>query len=159
MMTKPSLNQAGLILVLLASIGFSGCATQSSSGAVYTSGQAQREQIVRMATVESVREITIDANGNNAGVGTLAGAAVGGIGGSSVGGGKGAAVAAVLGAVAGGVAGQALENQHGKKRGFEITVKLDNGELRAIAQEADEEFRPGDRVRLLTGTGVTRVTH
>ena len=41
----------------------------------------------------------------------------------------------------------------------QITVRLDNGELRAIAQEADEEFRPGERVRLVTGGGKTRVTH
>jgi outer membrane lipoprotein SlyB len=46
-----------------------------------------------------------------------------------------------------------------KKQGLEITVKLDNGELRAITQEADETFRPGERVRLLSGGGVTRVTH
>ena len=67
--------------------------------------------------------------------------------------------AAVLLVVAGGVAGQALERRVTEKKGLEITVKLDNGELRAITQEADEVFRPGERVRLLSGTGVTRVTH
>ena len=29
----------------------------------------------------------------------------------------------------------------------------------AVVQEADDNFRPGDRVRVLTGAGGTRVTH
>jgi outer membrane lipoprotein SlyB len=36
---------------------------------------------------------------------------------------------------------------------------MENGELRAITQEADEAFRPGERVRLLSAGRVTRVTH
>ena len=46
-----------------------------------------------------------------------------------------------------------------QRRGLEITVRLENGEMRAITQDADEIFRPGDRVRLLSSGGVTRVTH
>ena len=38
-------------------------------------------------------------------------------------------------------------------------MRLENGEMRAITQDADEIFRPGDRVRLLSSGGVTRVTH
>ena len=52
-----------------------------------------------------------------------------------------------------------IERKITEKKGLEITVKLDNGELRAITQEADESFKPGERVRLLSGGGVTRVTH
>jgi outer membrane lipoprotein SlyB len=110
-----------------------------------------------MATVESLREVTIDRG--QTGVGTGAGAVVGGIAGSSVGQGKGSAIGAVAGVVAGGILGQAIENQSSKVPGVEITVKLDNGELRAIVQEVDgQQFRPGDRVRLLSEGGVTRVT-
>ena len=135
----------------------SGCAGPSSSGGVYTPGQAQREQTVRMAVVEGVRQVTIEKTPS--GVGAVAGGVVGGVAGSSVGGGKGSTITSILGAVAGGLAGQAIEGGVGRKTGLEITVKLDNGELRAITQEADEQFKPGDRVRLLSGTGVTRVTH
>ena len=92
------------------------------------------------------------------GAGTIAGGVVGGVAGSNVGGGKGAIIGSVLGAVAGGVAGQAIESGIGRTAGLEITVKLDNGELRAITQDADESFKPGERVRLLSGSGVTRVT-
>jgi outer membrane lipoprotein SlyB len=92
-------------------------------------------------------------------VGTGAGAIIGGIGGSAVGQGRGSAVAAVVGAVAGGIAGQAIENNRSRVAGVELTVRLDNGELRAIVQEVDgQQFKPGDRVRLLSQGGVTRVS-
>lgn len=134
-----------------------GCAS-TSSGSVYSGGQARQEQTVRMGVVESVRQVSIE--GSNSGVGTVAGGLVGGVAGSNVGGGsRGSAIGSILGAIAGGVAGNAIEQGTTKKQGLEITVKLDNGELRAITQEADETFRQGERVRLLSGGGVTRVTH
>jgi outer membrane lipoprotein SlyB len=134
-----------------------GCATQERSASVYRAGEAQREQVVRMAVVESVRDVTIDRG--QTGVGTGAGAIIGGIGGSAVGQGRGSAVAAVVGAVAGGIAGQAIENNRSRVPGVELTVRLDNGELRAIVQEIDgQQFKPGDRVRLLSQGGVTRVS-
>jgi outer membrane lipoprotein SlyB len=146
---------AGVAVLTVASI--TGCATQQRSASVYRAGEAQREQTVRMATVESLREVTIDRG--QTGVGTGAGAVVGGIAGSSVGQGKGSAIGAVAGVVAGGILGQAIENQSSKVPGIEITVRLDNGELRAIVQEVDgQQFKPGDRVRLLSDGGVTRVS-
>ena len=143
--------------IIVAAALVAGCAS-TSSGSVYSSGQARQEQIVRMGVVESVRQVTIEGPKN--GVGTLAGGALGGIAGSNIGGGnRGSAVGTILGAIAGGVAGNAIEQNANKRPGLEITVKLDNGELRAITQDADEGFRPGERVRLLSSGGVTRVTH
>lgn len=142
--------------LLAVTVGMAGCAGRSSSGSVYTPGQAQREQTVRMGVVESVRQVTIEPQ--QSGVGAATGGIVGGVAGANVGGGRGSIVGTVLGAVVGGLAGQAAEGAFTRKAGLEITVKLDNGELRAITQEADETFRPGERVRLLSGTGPTRVT-
>ncbi len=153
----PSFRSAGVFLALAASILAAGCAGPSSSGSVYTPGQAQREQTIRMGVVESVRTVTIEPR--QSGVGAATGGIVGGIAGSNVGGGRGSIIGSVLGAVAGGLAGQAAEGAVMRKQGIEVTVKLDNGELRAVTQEADENFRPGERVRLLSGSGVTRVTH
>jgi len=147
----------GVTIVTLALAGMTGCATRSSSGAVYSSDQTQREQVVRMGTVESVRAVTIERE--KTGVGAATGTIVGGVAGSNVGGGKGAVVGTVIGAVAGGIAGQAIEGSANKRAGLEITVRLDSGEMRAIVQEADENFAPGQRVRLLSRDGVTRVTH
>ena len=154
-MTHTSEISRWLALAIIVGL-LSGCAGSSSSGSVYTPGQAQREQTVRMGVVEGVRQVTIERAPS--GVGAVAGGVIGGVAGSNVGQGKGATIGSVLGAVAGGVAGQALEGGIGRKAGLEITVKLDNGELRAITQEADEQFKPGERVRLLSGSGVTRVT-
>jgi len=143
--------------VVAASALISGCAS-TTSGSVYPSSQAGREQTVRLGVVESVRQVTIE--GSKSGVGTLAGGAIGGVAGSNIGGGnRGSAVGTILGAVAGGLAGNAIEEGTTKRPGLEITVRLDNGELRAVTQDADESFRPGERVRLLSGNGVTRVTH
>lgn len=132
-----------------------GCATHESAN-VYDKHEAGREQTVRYATVDSVRKVVID--GSQSGLGGAAGGVVGGIAGSGVGHGNGSAVAAVLGAVAGGVAGNMLEHKATTKDAYEITVKLDSGEMRAIVQEADVDLKPGQRVRLLSSGGVTRVT-
>jgi len=147
-----------LIVVLAGALAglIAGCATRESAS-VYGKHETGREQTVRYATVDSVRQVKI--TGSQSAVGPVAGGAVGGIAGSTVGHGKGSAVGAVLGAVGGGVAGSAIENAVTEKNGLEITVRLDSGELRAIVQEADEEFKPGERVRLLNSGGVTRVTH
>lgn len=141
---------AGLVAALAA------CASRESAS-VYGRHETGREQTVRMATVEAVRQVQIQ--GSRSQVGTIAGGVVGGIAGSTVGEGRGSAVGAVLGGVAGGVAGSAIEEGATRKDGIEITVKMDSGELRAIVQEADEQFKIGDRVRLLSTGGVTRVTH
>lgn len=148
--------------IVMAAIGLTaaavlaGCAPGLGGGS-YSRDQARREQSVRMGVVESVREVQIE--GTRSGIGPAAGAVVGGIAGSTVGHGRGAAVGTVLGGVAGGVAGQAAEQAATRQAGYEITVKLDNGQLTAVTQAADETFRPGDRVRLISDGGTTRVTH
>lgn len=134
-----------------------GCASPPHSGREYTYYQAQGEQTVRMGVVESVRDVSIV--NPDSGTGTVAGAALGGIGGSALGNGNGSAALAIAGVVAGGLIGNRVENNANHKPGFEITVKLDNGELRAITQLADEMFRPGERVRLLSNGITTRVSH
>ncbi|MBS1189102.1 MAG: 17 kDa surface antigen [Rhodocyclaceae bacterium] len=144
------------MIVLLATAVLAGCAT-SRSGNVYTRDQARQEMSVRTGVVESIRGVTME--GTRSGVGTIAGGAVGGVAGSSIGGGKGQAIGAILGAVAGGVAGQAIEEGTTRKQAMEITVRLDSGQTIAVVQEGDPaEFRAGDRVRLLSSRGETRVS-
>ena len=145
------------IYALLIGAALAGCASPPHSGREYTYYQAQGEQTVRMGVVESVREVSIV--NPDSGTGTVAGAALGGLGGSTIGRGNGSAAMAVVGAVAGGLIGNRVENNANHKPGYEITVKLDSGELRAITQLADEMFRPGERVRLLSNGMTTRVSH
>ena len=145
------------IAVLAASVALLGGCAASKSGGAYTREQARQVQEVKMGVVESVRHVQIE--GTRSPVGTGAGAVIGGLAGSNIGQGKGSTVGAILGAVAGGVAGSALEENVMRKDGLEITVKLDNGHMIAVTQEADEQFRAGDRVRVLSGGGATRVSH
>ena len=62
------------------------------------------------------------------------------------------------GAVVGAIAGSAIEKNANDRKGVEVTVRLEGGKLIAITQEKDEEFRVGDRVRILSGQGATRVS-
>ena len=145
----------GMLVVSAAAVLFAGCVSQKT-GDVYTRDEALREQSVRGATVQSVRPVKIE--GTRSGVGAVAGGAVGGIAGSTVGTGKTSNVAAVAGALGGGLAGQALEEGVTRKNGVEITVRLDNGEMRAIVQDDSDKFFTGQKVRLLTHNGITRVS-
>jgi len=127
------------------------------TGESYSRSEARKAQEVQYGTVEYLRPVAIE--GTKTPVGAGAGAAVGGIAGSSVGSGKGAAVASVLGAVAGGVAGAAVEEQTTKRQGVEITVRLDNNQIIAVVQEVSPSvsYHVGDRVRVLTVNGTTRI--
>ena len=147
----------GLAVASLSLAVLAACASPRS-GDTYYRGQTMRAQSVEMGVVESVRPVNVE--GTQSGVGTLAGAAVGGIAGSTVGGGSRAnAVGAVIGAVIGGVAGTAIENDATRRNGVEVTVRLDSGRMIALVQEANEPFRSGDRVRVLSDGYSTRVSH
>ena len=145
-----------LLAIGLLSLVLGACAT-SNSGSVYSRDDARKVQTVRTGIVESVRSVKLE--GTKTPVGTIAGGAIGGIAGSSIGHGNGSTIAAVLGAVVGGLAGSAAEEGLTRKDALEITVKIDGGQLVAIVQEADEQFRAGDRVRLIESGGTTRVSH
>jgi len=145
---------------LAASVAVSGCAYHSSSPNVFGAGQAQRESTVRFATVESVRPVRISTNnGQPIGIGAAGGGALGALAGTAIGGGRGSIATGILGGIGGAVAGNALENRLAMRDGVEITVLLDNGELRAVTQAASGDFfQPGQRVRLVSSGGITRVT-
>jgi outer membrane lipoprotein SlyB len=154
--SRPTQHRYGTIVLIAVSLALTACAG-SQSGSAYSRGQTRGEMLVRMGVVESVRTVQIE--GTRTGVGTSSGAIIGGVAGSGLGGHRSSAVGTVLGAVIGGVAGQAIEESANRKPGLEITIRLDNGQLIAVTQEADENFQNGERVRVLSGQGVTRVAH
>ena len=144
------------ILPIVVTLLVSGCVS-SKSGSVYKRDQARTVQRVELGIVEHVREVRLE--GTKSGIGAAIGSAVGGIAGSEVGHGSGRKIASILGAAGGGAAGAAAEESATRQKGLEITVELDNGRLIAVTQTADESFNVGDRVRVLSGQGITRVTH
>ena len=137
-------------------MGLTGCAS-SLTGDSFSRSDARQVQTIRMGTIESLRPVRIE--GTKTPIGAGAGAAVGGIAGSTVGGGRGSAVAAVIGAVAGGLAGAAAEEGITRTQGVEITVREDDGALRAYVQAVDpnQVFRGGQRGRITTVNGHSRV--
>jgi outer membrane lipoprotein SlyB len=104
-----------------------------------------------------VRDVRL--HGPNTGVGAAAGSMLGMVGGSYVGGGSGQFVGAVAGTILGGIIGNNVEQSSTERPGVEVTVLLDSGKYLAVVQENTEPFRAGDRVRVLSGRGLTRVTH
>lgn len=135
-----------------------GC-TSSLTGDSYSRDEARAVQTVRLGTIESLRPVKIE--GTKTPIGAGAGAIVGGVGGSALGGGRGSIVMAVVGAVAGGLLGSATEEGLTRTQGVEITVREDDGTMRAYVQQVQENeiFRVGERVRIMTVNGTSRVAH
>jgi outer membrane lipoprotein SlyB len=150
------MTRSAWITAALCVLALGGCAYPQGSRD-YRGYQVMGEQSVRFGVVDSVRPVNI--NPRETGVGTAGGAVLGGIAGSYVGGGNGQIAGAVGGAILGGILGSQVERSANERPGVEITVLLDSGKYISVVQEADESFRPGDRVRILSGRGTTRVTH
>jgi len=151
-------NKAILITVLSTTLLIGGCAT-NLQGDSYSRKDARQVQTVKYGTIEAVRLVVIE--GTKTPIGTTAGAAVGGIAASSIGDGKGAAAAAVIGAVVGGLAGAAAEEMITKSQGVELVIRMTNrNDVISVVQaiNADNPFNIGDRVRLMSINGQTRVT-
>jgi outer membrane lipoprotein SlyB len=140
------------------SLLLSGCMS-NLSGDSYSRDEARRVQTVRMGTIDSLRPVKIE--GSKTPIGAGAGAVVGGVAGSAIGGGRGSIITAVIGAVAGGLVGSAAEEGLTKTQGVEITVREDDGSMRAYVQAVQENeiFRVGERVRIMTVDGTSRVAH
>ncbi|MDG9922812.1 MULTISPECIES: glycine zipper 2TM domain-containing protein [unclassified Pseudomonas] len=154
-MRNTKLLTASLVALTLT---LGGCVS-NLSGDSYSRDEARKVQTVRLGTIEMLRPVKIE--GTKTPIGAGAGAVVGGVGGSAIGGGRGSVVAAVIGAVAGGLLGSMTEEGLTRTQGVEITVREDDGTLRAYVQQVQENeiFRVGERVRIMTVDGTSRVAH
>ena len=143
--------------LILIAVTITGCA-QSTSGRTYSEKQSRTSYEVLMGTLIDVRDVTIERD--ERGVGTISGAAIGGIAGSHAGGGRGKAITTIIGALAGGIIGNKVEGEVMKEQGVELLIELDSGKTIAVIQGRDpkDDFRVGDRVRVLSRGGETRVT-
>lgn len=147
----------GYVLVLsLATSYLTGCTAAPSSNR-YSTTQAGTLQEVQFGTVVAVRPVMIEQNSSE--TGQVAGGIIGGVAGSEVGQGKGQIVGSVAGAVAGSAIGSIIDRASEAKPGLEITVKLQNEKIVALAQIADEMFQVGDSVKILSSNGKSRVVH
>lgn len=154
----PSLYASSYHLALLVAGGLilSGCASRTG-GKDDARSQTRGVQEVEMGYVESVSDVLIEAHTTPPG--WRPSVILGGGIGRSIGGGHSSGIGVSIGTVLGGWDGGAASEAVTHQAGYEITVRLDTGRLIAVTQTANESFRTGDRVRVLTGNGVTRVRH
>ncbi len=154
-MNHPPVRTAVLAAMLGSALLLSACSTTSPD--VVSRNEAQRLSTVVDAVVLSSRPVVVE--GNQSGIGGVAGSVAGGVAGSSVGGRREAVVVGVLGAVIGGVIGNAVERGTTREEAIEILVQLKNGDRRSVVQaKASENFNPGDPVLLINTGGKVRVT-
>ena len=144
----------GIPLVVLLPLG---ACTPKPNATTFSQGEANTVMSVQFGTVIALRQVDI-APGQTR-LGAIAGAALGGIGGSQIGNSVAANVAGgVAGAVAGGAVGSALQGS-ARTTGVEFTLRLDSGETVAVVQPGSvNDYRVGDRVRLVGSAENARVT-
>src|SRR2546423_5177410 len=112
------------LLAALAVAALAACSTTSPD--VIQKGDAQRMSQVQDATVLSVRPVVVE--GNQSGVGAVAGGVAGRVAGSTVGCRRAQAAVGGLGAVAGAVVGNAVERYGTREEAVGILGQLGNGE-------------------------------
>lgn len=149
-------NNGRMWFILLTGIALAGCASPPPAPSMVSSTQGSF--LVQNAQVTEVKDVVL-RDGHNSGIGSFVGSILGGIAGSRIGSGTGSTIAGIGGAVAGGMAGQHAEQSGSGRSSTEVTVRLDNGELRTFAVAPNESFRVGETVKVTTNNGQVRLTH
>lgn len=141
---------------LMLMLSLNGCAPKPSAS-TFSQSEAGTVMSVQFGTVTAIR--TVEIRPGQTRLGTIAGAVIGGAAGSTIGSSTAANVAgAVGGAAAGGAAGSAVQGS-ARTRGVELTLRLDSGESVAVVQPGNpNDYRVGDRVRLIGSAERARVT-
>ncbi|MDD1783875.1 glycine zipper 2TM domain-containing protein [Enterovibrio sp. ZSDZ35] len=136
-----------------------GCTSPNPYGDAYGSAETRTIQEVYYGTVVKAEPVTIDASDQTNLIGTIAGAAIGGILGSKVGGGTGSDIAAIGGGLLGGYAGSAAAGEVGGRNGVNLTIRLEDGQVISIVQEANPEmiFQVGQQVQVNVDGDTARV--
>lgn len=153
-----------IVMILALSLGcapamLGGCAPRMGQ-ADYDSSSARTVHKVEYGTVKSYRVVHIEDDSHVAeAVGTVGGGVAGGVLGSLIGGGSGRVVATVAGAAIGAAAGYGGAKALTGQDGLELTLAMDDGREIVITQGTDMQFHQGQRVKVITGGGESRVTH
>lgn len=122
--------------------------------------QSQTMQRILYGEIVSAERITI--RDRPTGRGAQTGSTVGAVAGYALADGRDRWLGALVGGVLGGAAGNAAEKSKKRKPGWDLIIRLDNGEEVGIQVPMNKKnrgiFTPGDRVRMMSGpNGQTRV--
>lgn len=99
--------------------------------------------------IESVNAVKEPGQGSP--LGAIAGGVIGGLLGHQVGKGNGNTVATVAGAAGGAYAGHEIEKRVRTTSSWDVTVRMDNGDLRHFSLPQQPGYLPGDKVRVVDG--------
>jgi len=144
-----------LAAILVASTALlTGCASTSTStpynNAGYNNGY-NNNVASGYGTIDSIQ--VVRGQGGTNGSGAVVGGLVGALVGNQVGSGSGRTLATVAGAVGGAAVGNNVEaNRNGNGQDmYQLNIRMDNGEIRAVTQDSVYDLRVGNRVRLVDG--------
>ena len=99
--------------------------------------------------VQSIRYV--EEKGKTSGVGMVAGGVLGGVLGHQIGGGTGRTVATVAGAAGGAYVGNKVEQNKNTKGHWEVSLKMDTGNMRTFTYSNQPTVKEGERVKLVDG--------
>ncbi len=158
-MEKAKAMTLGIAVMAVAACGSSPLTTSStrSSIPVTTAGSpvpVTSSSASGYGVVQAIDMVPREQSG--IGLGTVAGAVVGGVLGNQVGSGRGRTAATVAGAAGGALAGSAMENNARSGQVYRVSVRMDNGAVQTLTQEALPGVQIGERVRLENGVIVER---
>jgi outer membrane lipoprotein SlyB len=151
-----------LVLPGVLALALAACGTQSPMTSSYpstptsTAQTATNSSATGYGVVQSVNLVQQQQR-PGIGLGSIAGAVVGGVLGNQVGSGSGRTAATIAGAAGGGLVGHQMEgNMAAANQAYQVTVRMDNGSIQTLTQEAQPNVQIGERVRLADGVIVER---
>jgi outer membrane lipoprotein SlyB len=115
--------------------------------AVPAPAMAPRPACAECGTVENFRQV--DVKGDGSALGAVAGGAAGAVLGHQFGRSSGKDLLTIAGAIGGAFAGHEIEKNVRKKTRYEISVRMEDGSLRTLQQDAAPAWRVGERVRIV----------
>lgn len=145
-------NQAIVAIAVLSAAVLSGCGTpnRDPSMSQYPPQYPASNAPAYYASYGVIESIQVQQASDNSGIGgAVVGGVVGGVLGNQIGQGSGRTAATAAGVVGGAVVGNQIQKNNQQARTFyQITVRLDNGNRVAVAQDSVTDLRVGDRVRI-----------
>lgn len=144
-------------LVIASTAVLSGCASTTSTPYGYNNNTGYNNTGYNSnvasgyGTIDSIQ--VVRGSGTTSGGGAVVGGLVGALVGNQVGSGNGRTAATVAGAVGGAAIGNNVEanrNANGQDM-YQINIRMDNGEYRAVTQDSVYDLRVGNRVRMVDG--------
>ncbi|RYH05510.1 MAG: glycine zipper 2TM domain-containing protein [Alphaproteobacteria bacterium] len=113
---------------------------------------AQSASYIEYGRVSAVDVIRTEERNRPSGAGAVIGGIAGAVLGNQIGGGTGRAVATVAGAAGGAMVGNRVEgNRTSVNETYRVSIRVDNGTVRAYDVPTPGDLRVGDRVRIQDG--------